>query len=411
MAPYDYSKVQELQTPLTGRTIKEDGFTVNIADLIGKLSYTANSFGEVRTTEYNPIFEIQPQPGVSRLRDTVVPDSEFDNISVVNGEFVVDGTTTKLALYTRRRGIYTPGQLGVPGLRVRIEDPSAGTYEYGYGDGIGNRMALSWQNGTPYTVVESGGNRYYEKSRENWLDPLDGQGPSGASYDINGATFWMLFGWYGGLSVEFFLTIPDREKGDRTFLVDRSERQSITGVTIEQPNLPIFAEADGGKIYIGGRHYGVLGKYRPLYRITGNENVSKDVGTTFEPLVSMRVKSTAKWEGVPIGPSGMSILANGNAEFALYVDADLSGASFGSFTDIPATETALEVDTAATFGTTKGQRLFNDNVPGGSGVTSGQGTVDLPDLELPGDAILTLAARGIGSSTTVNGILRLREKW
>jgi hypothetical protein len=36
--PYDYSRVQEIQTPATGRLIREDGQAENVADLVSDLS-------------------------------------------------------------------------------------------------------------------------------------------------------------------------------------------------------------------------------------------------------------------------------------------------------------------------------------------------------------------------------------
>ena len=395
--------------PRTGRLITSRGTTVNEADLVERVGAGFNTFDQLKTVEYTPIIERSPRPGFSVLRDRTVPAGE--TIDLVNGELVVDGSLQKVGLYTRKRGRYLSGLIGLPGLRVRLGTPNTGRYEYGYGDEFGNRFGLEWDQGELYTFVESAGDRYYRKHRSEWLDPLDGTGPSGVDADLNGLTLRLPFGWYGGLSIEFTVAVPDRENGDSLVTIDRSNAGNLAeGVTIEEPNLPIFAEADGGVIYIGGRQYGVYGRYRPEFRTTATRNVEKTgVGEEFEPIVSLRVKDAIAFRGVPVIVGGAGVLSTENIEWALFVDAELTGANFGPVPDVPATETALEQDSDAT-AFTGGYRVYSDNAVGGQGNRSGEDGADFPDFNIPSDGKITLAARALSGTTTVNGVLRVLEE-
>ena len=395
--------------PINGYIINSRGYAVNRADIMERQSAALDPFNQLQTAEYSPIIERSPRPGFSMLRDRTVPTGA--PVSLVNGELELDGLPEKRGLYTRKRGRYLPGLIGLPGIRVRIADPSTGRYEYGYGDEFGNRFGLEWDEGEIYTFVESAGDRHYRKHRSEWLDPLDGTGPSGVDVDLNGLTLRLPFGWYGGLSIKFDVAVPDRVNGDRLVTIDRSNAENLAGgVTIEEPNLPIFAEADGGIAYIGGRQYGVYGRYRPEFRTTATNNVTKsDVGTEFEPIVSLRVKDETRFRGVPVIFGGAGVLTTENAEWAIFVDAELTGASFGDISNVPPIETALEVDSSAT-ALSGGYRVYSDNIVGGQGNLSGEDNADFPDFNIPSDGKITLAARALSGTTTVNGVLRVLEE-
>ena len=237
--------------------------------------------------------------------------------------------------------------------------------------------------------------------------------PERVDADLNGLTLRLPFGWYGGLSVEFAVAVPDREGGDKLITIDRSNPGNLAeGVTIEEPNLPIFAEADGGIVYVGGRQYGVYGRYRPEFRTTATRNVQKtDVGTEFVPIVSLRVKDEVAFRGVPVIIGGAGVLSTENIEWALFVDAELTGedVEFESIPDVPQSETALKQNTTAT-GFTGGYRVYSDNAAGGQGNQPGEENANFPDFNIPSDGKITLAARALSGTTTVNGVLRVLEE-
>lgn len=393
--------------PITGKRITDRGTSVNIADIAERFDGSLDVFGQLASVEYTPILERKPLPGVSFIRDRVMGDGVVDTI---NGETRIDATLGPTALYTRDFGRYLPGIIGLAGIGVRIPDFSTGHYEYGYGNGAGNRMGLEWDNGEPFTFIESGGNRYYRKPRSEWIDPLDGTGPSGIDAGLTTHVLRMPFGWYGYLSVVWVIAINDPGTGkDRLVTIDISG-QKTDGVNIEQPDLPIFAEADGGIMYVGGRQYGVYGRYNPKFRTTSSPSTRKTVSNTLEPIVTLRIKDETRFRGVPAMMSGASILSSENVEWAIIIGAELTGASFGDIPLIDPEETALEMDTSAT-AFTGGYRAYTNNSTGGQGNRLAAEDSDLPDISMPRDLSVTLCARRIGDgSAVIDAVLRAREE-
>lgn len=377
-------------------------------DLSRKLESSIDIFGQLGTTEYTPIVGQKPLPGLSLLRDKKVGgDADF---SVVGGEIKIDGSLGLRSLYTKDYGLYIPGLLGLAGLRVRSETPQIGTVRKGYGNAQGERVGMESIDGAWKTFIESEGVRWYEKPRSEWLDPLDGTGPSGLDAgNLNGATFRIVLGWYGDLSILFTTILPDREKGDRLVVFDSSGTRD-DGVTLAQPDLPIFAEAEGCTIYVGGRQYGVLGRFRPQFRIASSRAITKSIGTTLTPIVSMRVKDEQRWQSVPVSLAGETVLSQVNAEYVLIVGGTLTGAQFASIDGISPDETALEVDSSAT-AVTGGYRAPGGVVAGGTGNNFGETETALPNINIPSGEVVTLAAVSLGGTGDITGVLRMRELW
>jgi hypothetical protein len=374
-------------------------------ELSRKLNLSIDVFGQLNTAEYTPLVGQKPLPGLSFLRDKLVGgDAQF---TVVGGEIRIDGGPGLRSLYTKDYGLYIPGLLGLAGVRARIATPNTGTYRYGYGNGDGNRVGIEVINGEYKTFIESGGVRWYSKPRSEWLDPLDGTGPSGINADINGATLRIILGWYGGISILFSVIIPDRINGDKKIVFDSSGAR-LGAVTLEQPDLPIFAEASGGVLYVGGRQYGVYGRFRPQFRVTTNRAVTKTVGLTVVPIVSMRVKAETKWLSVPVSLGGESVVSTVATEYFFIIGGTLTGATFGAIPGIDVNETSLEVDTAAT-AITGGYRAASGLVTGSTGNRAGNPASSLPDVTIPSGTVVTLAAVALAGSGDVTAIMRIRE--
>lgn len=378
-------------------------------ELSRKLGSTVDILNQMQTAEYTPIVAQKPLPNLSILRDKKVPDDA--SYSVVGGEINIDGSTAIHSLYTKDVGLYMPGLLGVAGIRARMATPNTGTYRQGYGNDAGDRVGLECVNGAFTTFVESGGTRWYSKPRSEWLDPLDGTGPSGISSDMNSGTLRIVIGWYGSISLLFTYLVSDRENGDRLVVFDSSGPRA-DDVTITQPDLPIFAEADGGVLYVGGRQYGVVGRFRPQERITSTRAITKTVADTgFVPIVSIRHKQDPKWESVRVMLSGESMLSTANAEYAVIVGGTLTGETFGAIDGIGAEETALEQDTAAT-AISGGYRAASAIISSGGGSKVGtEATSSIPDITIPPGEIVTLVAVSFSGTGDVTGLLRMRELW
>lgn len=393
--------------PSSGKKITNRGTLVNVADVAERLDSAIDIFGQIQIAEYTPIISQKPLPGLSFLRDLQVPDD--GGITVTGGEIRIDGGTALHSLYTKDYGLYTPGLLGLAGIRSRIPTPTSGTYRFGYGNDAGNRVGMENVNGAWKTFVESGGVRWYEQSRSNWLDPLDGTGASGATLDEESITLRIVLGWYGGLSILFTAVIADRTGGDKLVVFDSSGPRA-DGVTLEQPDLPIFAEANGGVMFVGGRQYGIFGRFNPQYRVSSNRAVTKTISSTIIPIVSMRIKSDTKFKSVPVTLDGETVRSAVDAEYIFVIGGTLTGATFGAFDGIDATETALEMDTAAT-AISGGYRAPGGIVTSASGNRSGNPASNLPDITIPVGTIVTLAAKSLSADGNFTGIMRMRELW
>lgn len=392
------------------------GADANDAELSRKIASTVDILGQMNTAEYTPIVAQKPLPGLSFLRDKKVGgDSQF---SVVGGEIKIDGGLGLRSLYTKDYGLYLPGLLGVGGLRVRSATPTTGTFRQGYGSDQGDRVGLESVNGAWTTFVESEGTRWYAKPRAEWMDKLDGTGPSGVNADLNGCTFRVILGWYGGISILFSVIVADREKGDRLVVFDASGPRP-NGVTLSQPDLPIFAEADGCVIYVGGRQYGVFGRYRPQERITSNRKVIKAVSETLAPLASMRHKDALRWLAVPISFSGETVTCNRDAEYVIVIGGTLTVAG-GAVPEvdwvapdgIDSEETALEQNTTAD-SITGGYRAPGDSIVAAAGRSSGRSMSDAIGINIPAGEVVTVALAtdpGAGAGTA-SVIMRMRENW
>lgn len=387
--------------PNSGKVSRDIGKALDVSE-------SFDTFMQLNTAEYTPIVEVKPYPTISNRRNRVVP--EGGAVSIVDGEIEIDGTSQLTSLYTRDYGYYLSGLIGMPGIGVRIPNPDVGHYEFGYGDDEGNRFGIEVDNGQWYTFIESLGIRYYRMPRSQWLDPLDGTGPSGLSLDLSKFILRMPFGWYGYLSVLFKIAVADRENGDQLVTFDRSG-QDQDSVSISQPDLPLFAEANGGVMYVGGRQYGVFGRYKPKYRTTVSSTVSKSVDTNWQPLVTLKSKTESNWSHVPVIVNQAIVSADADVEYAILIGGDLVGASFTNLNDIDPNETALLEDVSSTSIT------GGDMIDGNLVTVSGQGNVDdgsasevLPQTIPPGTNI-TLVVRAFETTANVRGKLKIKEQF
>lgn len=246
-------------------------------------------------------------------------------------------------------------------------------------------------------------------------DKLDGTGPSKVLLDISdGHIASVSFTWYGYGLINYEISIVD-EDGRQTRQVVHQER--VRGNTsVQDPNLPINVEVRAGadssadfSVYLSGRQYSVLGKYDPNFRVSAQEVLGKSgITTTAIPLVSVRRKSD--YGGVSVKLSNIAVLSDQDMLIEVRLNPTLTGASYGAFNNIPATETALEVDTTAT-AVSGGQSVFKSLVAGGVGRNSFASRIDLPIVDLPQAGVYTLTARAMSTTAAASVVLGMREEW
>lgn len=400
----------------SGRVIKENNTYVNLADIIDRFNRTFNGLNALQTAETYPVISLKSNYGFSILRDE---DNSTGTGSVTNnvgdGFYTVStGSSGVGILDSVERGRYVSGTIAVPGVGVRLPQAIQGdeVAHWGYfndNDGIGFGV-----DGTlgPFVFrrFEGSETRVYQN---NWNDPLDGAGPSRLSFTLTNVNIYQMpYRWYGSGPAQFEIS----GNGLLTDTIFAHVIEAPAGEPIlNDPNLQLRAEIDNGTtgrditIEVYGRQFGILGRYNPNRRITGDFRISQSVGTSFVPLISFRQKPT--FDSVSVKTSGLDlIVANSDLIFEIRVGALLTGASFGAPSDIPASETALEFDTDAG-SLTNGQTIYTGIADAGVGTNSVGSGRDIPELDLPVNENITLCARSVSGTATVTSVFRAREEW
>lgn len=397
-----------------GKTRRNDGTNLNTADF---WSNSRTSMNEVAVAEYTPIIELKSTLGLSDRRD-VQTTTGSASISTTNGEIKLSTGSTansKATLDTALFGPYLSGLEALAGAAFRAGSSPTGNQviRVGYfnaNDGFGvqldsTSLAAFLRNGGTETVVR----------RSDWDDPLDGTGASGHNLDILDMNIWrMPFRWYGGGPVRFFTdVINDNLYPD--FVPAHAIGRQGNGVIFQDTNLPIRCEVENGSttenldVFIGGRHFGVFGRYAPTARVISEERTGVTVGTSgLTPLISIRFKDAFK--GVPVIPSGIDIITTSDISIYGFYNGSLTDDSFTTPSDTTASETAMEVDTSST-AYSAGDKNWSGGASGGSGNQTVATGGDLPDIPLAAADTYTLAAQAIDSSATVDAWLRWEEQW
>lgn len=400
---------------LVGKTTTGAYQNITIDELAGNRSL----FDELITTERTPLMELNPALGLTVLRDTA---TEVNTGTVTNtgGEFVVaTGTTTASTaeLQTVERGRYYPGTAAQAGLGVRLPDTFTGTAnaEWGYfGDTDGFGFGVDSTNDYVFYTRASTKVKVYQDA---WnVDVMDGTGISGAVLDqTDGNIYQITFSWYGYGVIEWYVVMDAVNGTQVPILVHRYRPTTIN--SIQNPNQPITVKVDNGDtttdytVYVGGRQFSIYGRYIPSLRRTQETRVAQSsVGTTFVPLITFRRKTG--FNSFPVKFHEVNLITDGSLVWEIRIGGSLTGASFGAVTNVPTTETALEVDIAAT-AITGGQKIES-----GLAATSGSGKKesggfanDSFSIEIPTTEEVTLCARTLTGTATVTSLLGMEEEW
>lgn len=246
----------------------------------------------------------------------------------------------------------------------------------------------------------------------NWNgDKLDGSGPSGITLDIAKAQIlYMDFEWLGVGSVRCGFVINGQFIVCHTF----NNANDLDKVYMTTAILPIRYEIENTGTTASSSTMTQIcstviseGGYDQKSALTwARMTAATTVGTAFEPLVSIQLKSTAL--GAVVIPSIFNALPTSSTsdyEVALIKNATLTGASFASLS------TNVEFDTAAT-ALTGGTIVQNTYIAGsnqGSGLGSGATDYNF-DLQLGVSLagvsdIYTLAARVLSGTNDIIGSL------
>lgn len=399
------------------RAAGADGVVRNLNrdDLAG----TRTLFNESIIAERTPLFELNSALGLSVLRDvTAVANS--GTITNSGGEHILStgATTASTAqLQSVEYGRYYPGTSAEAGMGIRAPSTYTGTAfaEWGYfGAADGFAFGIDATNTYISYTRASSQTKVYQDS---WnVDVMDGSGPSGATLTpANGNIYRINFSWYGYGMIEWFVIMEDATGNQSQILVHRYA--PTTTNSIQQPNQPMTVKVDNGNtttdfiVYVGGRQFSVYGRYVPSVRRTQEARLLlASVGTTFKPLITFRRKSG--FGSFPVKFHEVALIADAAILWEMRVGGTLTGASFGAVTNVPTTETSLEVDVAAT-AITGGQKTESGLVAttGSGSKESGGFDNDTFTLPLPGVEEITLCARALTGTATISSVLGMEEEW
>lgn len=408
--------------PINGYIIDSRGNRVNRGDFIKRMNSIMDPFGALRVTNYEPVFSSRPI-AVSKIYDRVFTTGESD-ITVVEGEYKLTnpgGETCRLE--TAQRGRYQSGIVGVPGVGARRTTAPSGTTTYyiGYFDGDNGFGFKEDVNGLA-TFVRRAGEEIYSNPRSEWLDPLDGTGPSGKTINLlDGKIIRLPFLWYGYGSLTMAIVAPsdNLEADDEVIAVDRF--RPTEQVSIVNANLPITVEITGdspGEMYVGGRQYGVFGTLDLRRKLTGEKRDGASVGDTLVPLISARVRPTDPWVTVPIQMEGFGNITDGPLDLVIILGADLTNGGDALTDDDWAISQYSEGDTSVEFNTTAdaytGGELLGGpyfvTTTGSGGNATGSAEVSIPSQDIPiGEPVSIMARSRDGTTVTTDNALRMAE--
>lgn len=376
-------------------------------------------FSELTTASKIPLIELKSIYGVSDLRD-ITETAGSGSITHTGQEYLVATTasgTDSAKLSSAERGRYVPGLAGETGIGVRLSSSTATgdqDFKWGYYDADDGFFFGLDSTGVFAATMRAG--TVTKTYQSNWnIDTLDGTGPSGINLDLTeGHIFSVTYTWYGYGVIEFGVVEQKGTAGEAQSTVipvhrfrDRTGRTSVAN-----PNLHIRAEinnngtAAAGSMYVAGRKYSLSGNYAPSRRLTSEHRFSINTSTTFVPTISFRRKSGFAPTSVKL--SNLDLVVGATSLWELRVDATLTGASWGSVSNIPASETSLEVDTSAT-AVSGGQKIEAGFAA--SGVKSQLISANLKRLDLPFNSTLTLMLRTASGTDTAHALLSLSEEW
>lgn len=378
----------------------------------------ATVFDEVVTAEYSPDIAINPTNGLTDYR-LIQTTSNGGTIAEDGGTFRLrTGTTANgsAALETAEHGDYNSGSMALAGcLAFASREPTGNedlTWGY-YDDSDG--FQVGWDATGYYLRLRSGGVDGSKVRPSSWLDPLDGTGDSGATLDFLKPTIarlkMALYG-EGPCEIEFLM---EGANGVPVYVTAYRFWADAGALVIQNWGLPVKADATNGgdttsiDLHIGGMQFGVIGRRREGGRTATEDVIGKSLsGTTIVPIISFRKKSSS--EAVNCLAREFEVESADSLIVYVILGGSLTGASYGSLTDIQDSETALEVDTSAT-AISGGNAVYKTIHVGGSGNQNAVSDEGLRQA-LPNGVPITLAARlQSGSGGTGTFLFKIRERW
>lgn len=409
--------------PNSGKYLDSSG---KAHDMARKFDSLIDPLSNLRVARQIPIFDLKSNFGISEIRDQL---TELGSGSVTNDSVRYElstGTTSSsvAAIRSVERGRYVTGTTAVAGLGVRVPEQSFSEGQdcrWGYFD-TDNGFFFGKDHNGMYVGIKKGGS-VNKIHRSEWnKDLLDGSNdqnsnPSGMQLDPSGGHIYrIIYNWYGFGDILFRVAAGDQEN-DMQQEVYTVHAHTPEQHSVNNPNLPVKASAGNGattndtKLEVFGRQYHIMGEDDPVQRRTPVLALNKSVSPTEDtPLVSYRYKDSLK--EIEAGVLRYATITDQDLVVKVIEGGSLTGASWSSPDDIPASETAVEVDSDATAHSGGRRKLDQALVSSGQGGQTEFFQQDRIDVSTREDDIITVTARAIeGSTANVSCNLILEEEW
>lgn len=421
--------------------------------------------GDLRVAHKRVSFALSSGKGVglSKIRDEVEEQGEASveggtDQAQISLETVGPGGLARLS--TAQKGRCDVGRTVEVGVALRLShaDFSEGQVaRWGYFDDKDGFMFVMDGSGLGVAVRHGGDEedpvQLYRRSDWN-VDKLDGQGPSGVSFDptSGAAMYQVMFTWGVKSAIVFRVVLTSSEGNQFVQIVHRIEAESLSGEknhAVQRFVLPIRAEIEWlpsssddhpeRSAHVTGRYFSIIGGSAEEVRwgtstpprLTTAYSVAKRFslmaqGTDdgFVPLLSVRRKSDYEDDGGRVELSDMDIVFDSIFADVLFVllqvrlDAVLGGegSSWNKLPHVLPDETALEQDTKATE-LEGGIVVYSSLIM--AGTNESRKTTLVSDVAVPdGRHSVTVCIKPlnvIGESSSITGgascLLRLKEGW
>ena len=393
-----------------------------------KVGEPQSLFGDIVTINRKTVIDLTSSFGTSHLRDeisTTGSASVSEDPDPSTGEIVLSTGTTansNVSVNSAEYGRYVPGYSAQQGVGIRIPNPpTEGEALWGYyDDNNGFYWGYDGSQEELFVARLNNGSEVNRVYRSNWnrndiTDVLDN------NWDVErGSIFQIDFSWYGYGIILF--SVVSQTSND---LCNENPRQESVVVHAEvvkddtstvDPNHPITVEAGNGPsgedydLRFGGRQFSVFGEMGSEKRITTQHSNTNSVNDTeWTHIMSWQRKSGEK--NARLNTESFDTIQTGDTRYAIVINANVSSTSYQSPDLTPSGETLLEVSTDGSFdGIGDGSKVWEGMNAGGGGNISAGSDSNI-NVRFGQSTVVTLLARAVDASSTVDATMRMTEDW
>lgn len=329
------------------------------------------AFGELLTASLTPQLQGTFVYTVDNTTQNTNTTTAGGTVTQSDAKAVVSTSTTTASdamLQTVKSAQYAPGQGACSRFTGMFTSPVAGTEQYiGLMDERGSSETFKNGLAVGYTGTTFGFHRWSNDTlttinQEDWLDPLDGSGPSGMTLDPTKLNIFIIRFRYLGAGIIELLVEDDQNSGTFVTVHRTHYSNAYTSPHSFNPNykFTIFTDnkATTSDISLSSASYAYFIEGSALHKdvqvpVFSTPVSEKSSVTTEVAVVTIRNKSTyaSKTNFINIVITNLSVSEEASQPSNQATFRFIKGATLGgsvSYTDIDTTDSVVEYDTAGT---------------------------------------------------------------